>query len=335
MNFSEIIGHDAIKKNLADTVKSKKVSHAYIFDGPKGVGKQKTAIAFARAVLCENYTSDLCGECNSCRLTHNLVHPDLKVLDLTIDEDGKQKASISVEAIRAFKQEVYLKPFYGGRKIYILENAEKMTTEAQNAMLKIFEEPPAYITIILICDGLTRILSTIRSRAVIYKFPALKPDELESYLDKYHGETENKKIYSSISGGSISKMLELISDEESLEFRKKILNAFVKLLKESDRSSVSSLFGNFMNSQENAIDIINMLSLYTMDIAYLKNAQRELVTNIDMINELEGAVNSLNVKNIYNIEKILAALYERCMSNANYKLAVLSGLIKIWEEIHD
>ncbi len=335
MNFSEIIGHDNIKKNLADTVKSKKISHAYIFDGPKGVGKGKTAIAFARAILCENYTFDICGECNSCRLTNNLVHPDLKILDLTIDEDGKQKASISVEAIRNFKQEVYLKPFYGGRKIYILENAEKMTTEAQNAMLKIFEEPPSYITIILICDGLTRILSTIRSRAVIYKFPALRPHELESYLEKYYSETQNKKIYSNISGGSISKMIELISEGESLEFRKNILKSYIKLLKDSDRASVSPLFGSFMSSQDSAIDIINMLSLYTMDIAYLKSSRKELVTNVDMINELQAAVKFLSVKNIYNIEKILSALYERCMSNANYKLAVISGLIKIWEEIHD
>ena len=335
MNFNEIIGHDSIKKNLADTIKSVKSGHAYIFDGPSGVGKKKTAIAFARGILCENYKDDLCGECNSCRLTKNLVHPDLKILDLTIDEDGKQKASISVEAIRNFKQDVYLKPFYGGRKIYILENAEKMTTGAQNAMLKIFEEPPSYITIILICDGLTRILSTIRSRAVIYKFPALRPNELEVYLDKHLSETENKKIYSNISGGSISKMIELVSDGESLEFRKRILRGFVKLLKISDRASISNLFGSFMGASESAVDIINMLTLYTMDIAYLKTGRTELVTNVDMMEELSEAKELISIEKIYNIEKKLSALYERCMSNANYKLAVVSGLIKIWEEIHD
>ena len=335
MNFNEIIGHDSIKKNLADTIKSGKSGHAYIFDGPSGVGKKKTAIAFARGILCENYKDDLCGECNSCRLTNNLVHPDLKILDLTIDEDGKQKASIPVDAIRNFKQDVYLKPFYGGRKIYILENAEKMTAEAQNAMLKIFEEPPSYITIILICDGLTRILSTIRSRAVIYKFPALRPNELEAYLDKHLSETENKRIYSNISRGSISKMIELVSDGESLEFRKRILRGFVKLLKISDRASISNLFGSFMSSQESAVDIINMLTLYTMDIAYLKTGRTELVTNVDMMEELSEAKELISIEKIYNIEKKLSALYERCMSNANYKLAVVSGLIKIWEEIHD
>lgn len=334
MNFNEIIGHDRIKKNLSDTVKTKKISHAYIFDGPSGIGKEKTAVAFARGILCESYSENICGECNSCRLTKNLVHPDLKILDLTVDEDGKQKASISVEAIRSFKQEVYLKPFYGGRKIYILKNVEKMTTEAQNALLKVFEEPPSYITIILICDGLTRILSTIRSRAVIYKFPALKPSELESYLDKYMKDTENKKVYSSISGGSISKMIDLISDEESLEFRKKVLEGYTKLIKDSSRASVSNLFGSFMNSQDKAIDIINMLTLYTIDIAYIKTFRNELVTNVDMSGELKTMAELMSIENIYNIEKKLSALYERCMSNANYKLAVVSGLLKIWEEIH-
>ena len=90
-----------------------------------------------------------------------------------------------------------------------------------------------------------------------------------------------------------------------------------------------------MGASESAVDIINMLTLYTMDIAYLKTGRTELVTNVDMMEELSEAKELISIEKIYNIEKKLSALYERCMSNANYKLAVVSGLIKIWEEIHD
>ena len=175
MYFKDVIGHKSIIENLISTVKSKKVSHAYIFDGTDGVGKKLVARVFASAILCDSFDGDLCGNCKSCHLTLNDSHPDLKVIDMTIGEDGKQKASISVESVRQFKKDVYLKPFFSDKKIYILENAEKMTTEAQNAMLKIFEEPPSYVTIILICNGLSGILSTIKSRAVTYKFPPLHP----------------------------------------------------------------------------------------------------------------------------------------------------------------
>ena len=246
MNFGEIIGHSFIKESLIDTVKSGKVSHAYIFNGNEGIGKKSLAITFARAILCDNFSSDMCEECNSCRLSVNNVHPDLKVVDYTIGEDGKQKASISVEAIRQFKQEVYLRPFYKDRKIYILENAEKMTTEAQNAMLKIFEEPPAYITIILICNGLSKILTTIKSRAVIYNFSGLKPKELEMYFDKYYNNSDNKDIYSRISDGSISKMIDLITKEESLPFRKSVLDAFNSIVVKHETTSINSLFDIFM-----------------------------------------------------------------------------------------
>lgn len=335
MNFKEIIGHDFIKSGLIDTIKSKKISHAYIFDGSEGIGKLKCAKIFASGILCEDFSSDLCGVCNTCRLTKGDVHPDLKVLDLSIGEDGKQRASISVESIRQFKKEVYLKPFYNGRKIYILENAEKMTVEAQNAMLKIFEEPPSYITIILITNGLSKILTTIKSRAVIYKFSNLNPKELENYLNKYYNNIDNKNVYANISGGSISKMIELISDEESLKFRDKVLDAFFELINNSNKTAVNALFDIFMKNKDLKSDIIKLMSLFVMDIAYIKASNDKAVVNVDIMDKLSLLVTKLSIKNVFNIEKILADLNEQLTKNANYKLAVLNSILNIREEIHD
>lgn len=334
MYFKEVIGHKAIVQNLINTVSSGKISHAYIFDGADGIGKEKTAKIFAEAILCENFKDELCGECRCCHLTFNNSHPDLKVLDLTIGEDGKQKASISVEAIRELKKDIYLKPFFSKRKIYILENAEKMTVEAQNAMLKIFEEPPSYVTIILICNGLTKILSTIKSRAVTYKFPNLKPKELENYLNTYYNDIENKNIYANISDGSIGKMISLISDEDSLNYRKEILTAFLKIVKRSVAVSINDMFDIFMKNKDDRFGILNLISVFVFDMAYIKTKNKDRVVNIDYIKDIEAVIGNVSLTNVYNMEKILADASEKISKNANYKLAVINTLIKLREEIH-
>lgn len=331
MFFNEIIGHGSITENLINTVSSGKVSHAYIFDGADGIGKKKTAKIFAQAILCEKFENEICGDCKACHLSFNDSHPDLKILDLTIGDDGKQKASISVEAIRQLKKDVYLKPFFAEKKIYIIENAEKMTAEAQNAMLKIFEEPPSYITIILICNGLSKILSTIKSRAVIYKFPSLKPKELEKYLNKYYNDMDNKNIYASISGGSVGKMLELISDEDSLNYRKEILSATLKLIKNEASTSFNDLFDIFMKNKDDKLNIISLISVFIFDIAYVKTDNKDKIVNVDYINELEELGKNITLENVRAAEGLLAVLSEQVSKNANYKLAVLNTLIKLSE----
>ena len=284
--------------------------------------------------MCENFGGEICGECRCCHLTFNSSHPDLKVLDLTIGDDGKQKASISVEAIRELKKDVYLRPFFSKRKIYILENAEKMTVEAQNAMLKIFEEPPSYVTIILICNGLSKILSTIKSRAVTYKFPNLKPKELENYLNTYYNGVENKSIYANISDGSIGKMLSMILDEESLSYRSGILTAFLKIVKNAVSVSINDLFDIFMKNKDDRFNILNLISVFVFDMAYIKTKNKERVVNIDYIKEIEAVIGNISLTNVYNMEKILAEASEKISKNANYKLAVMNMLIKLREEIH-
>ena len=334
MYFNEIIGHERIIENLISTVKLGKISHAYIFDGADGIGKEKTAKIFAEAILCEDFKGELCGECKSCHLTFSETHPDLKVVDLTIGEDGKQRASIPVEAVRQLKKDVYLKPFFSKKKIYILENAEKMTVEAQNAMLKIFEEPPEYVTMILICNGLSKLLSTIKSRAVIFKFPNLKPKELEKYLNTYYNDIDNKSIYTNISDGSISKMMSLISDEQSLNFRESVLKSFIKLLKSDSTVSFNDLFDIFIKNKDERADIISQLSIFAFDIVYAKTGNISKIVNVDYKNEIEEIAGKLSLSNIYNIEKIISVFSEQVNKNANYKLAVLNTMINIKEEIY-
>lgn len=334
MYFSDIIGHENVKENLKNLVRSGKAGHAYIFTGPKGTGKYKTALAFANALMCEDFTDDSCGNCKDCHLIFANAHPDLKAEDYSSDAEGKVKASISVEAVRGFKTDVYLKPFYSKRKIYILDNADKLTTEAQNALLKIFEEPPLYATVILICHNLSKMLPTIISRAVLVKFSALSPEELEIYLDKYYNDIGGKSIYSRISNGSVATMIKNIEDENALELRKSVLDGLIEIFTTRRETSVNSLFGVFMKNEDKKNEIIGYISSFVMDCLYYKTRVEENIVNTDMILEISLIVREIKIGEVLEIQKLLVRLSKKISENANYKLAVLDTLIRMKEEIY-
>ena len=281
MFFNDITGNKKIINALKTVIVNGKISHAYIFSGIDGIGKTTVAKAFAMGIMCENFTDDCCGECKSCHLIKSGSHPDINVLDLTVDEDGTKKATIGVEAIRGIKKDVYLKPFYGKRKIYILENAELMTVEAQNSLLKVFEEPPEYAVIILICSNINKILSTIISRAVNYSFDSLKPEEVAEFIAKNYSNYANKNVISQICGGSIKKAVELIEDEAGLELRKKVLTAFCNLLSGTSDTAINPLAEIFMQNKDLKLEIISMLSGFLSDLSKVTAGLCELVVNSD------------------------------------------------------
>ena len=154
-------------------------------------------------------------------------------------------------------------------------------------------------------------------------------------LDKYYNNIDNKNIYANISGGSISKMIELISDNESLKFRDNVLDAFYELINNSNKTAINPIFDIFMKNKDLKNDIIKLMSLFVMDIAYIKASNENAVVNIDIKDKLEFLVRKLSISNVFNIQKILADLNEQLTKNANYKLAVLNSILNIREEIHD
>ena len=331
MFFKDIIGNEKNQNALKTVIKNGKISHAYIMSGIDGVGKTTVAKAFSMGIMCENFTDDSCGECKSCHLIKSNSHPDIKVLDLTVDEDGTKKATIGVEAIRSLKKDVYLKPFYGKRKIYILENAELMTVEAQNSLLKVFDEPPEYAVIILVCSNINKILSTIISRAVNLRFDALKPAEILQFTEKNYSDFNNKKVISEICGGSIKKAVELIEDEAGLELRSKVLKAFFYLLLAESDTAINELAEILVQNKSINAEIISMLSNYLSDLAKVKSGHKELIMNLDFLNEIIRNSESMDINSIYEMQNELAEFNEYILRNANYKLVVIDKLIALHE----
>ena len=178
MSFAEIIGQEDAKNLLKNAVKSGNHSHAYIFSGEKGSGKMMLAEAFATMLQCENPADDACLECHSCKQSISRNNPDIIYVKR---EEGK--ANISVDVVREqIVNDVDIKPYSNKYKIYIVDEAERMNQQAQNAILKTIEEPPEYAIIILLTANHNAFLQTILSRCVLIQMKSVDTESIKSIL---------------------------------------------------------------------------------------------------------------------------------------------------------
>ena len=177
LNFQEIIGHDQIKEHFQKAIEYNKVSHAYILTGEAGMGRKSLANAFALTLLCEKGKSEPCMECHACKQVLSGSHPDL------IYVSHEKPGTIGVDDIRKqINDTIMIRPYSSYYKVYIVDEAEKMTIQAQNALLKTIEEPPAYAVILLLANNNTGLLPTITSRCVTLNFKPVRDEVIRKYL---------------------------------------------------------------------------------------------------------------------------------------------------------
>ncbi len=181
VDFDAIYGNQALCRTLGTRIADGSMAHAYLLEGPAGSGKQTFAFHLAAAICCTHPTRVPCGACNACKkiFARPVQSPDIYVLGL---EDGDKVRSIGVEAIRTLKNDVYVLPNELNKKIYIIGHADSMTVQAQNALLKILEEPPETVLFFLLCETRTALLPTIRSRVQCLTMERFDDDTLRTLL---------------------------------------------------------------------------------------------------------------------------------------------------------
>jgi DNA polymerase-3 subunit delta' len=173
--YENISGNAHIIDYLKRAVQHSTVSHAYIFSAGPGMGKRLLADTFAKALVCELAGPEPCGVCPACRAFENNSHTD--VIYVT-----SEKKSIGVDEIRGLNDDIAIRPYKSQYKIYIIPDAETMTPQAQNALLKTLEEPPLYGVILMLSDKLDNMLPTLRSRSIILKLQPLSDDAVRECL---------------------------------------------------------------------------------------------------------------------------------------------------------
>ena len=204
MNFDQIRGHQKILKLLTQVVHTKRLAHAYIFSGLDGIGKRLTALALAKNLLCSSGGGKSCGICSACIQVDRGSHPDLMMIE-------PEKGVITIDSIRNLKRALSRKSFSGGYKVCLIDDADKMNLQAENALLKTLEEPTPDTVIILITGKPYRLLPTVLSRCQHLKFQPLAPfDASELIMAGVAGvERDDALLMASLTGGSPGKAFTL------------------------------------------------------------------------------------------------------------------------------
>lgn len=210
MSLNEIIGNEKIKEQLIKTIQLGQTSHSYMFIGTEGVGKSLFAKELAHRLLCMGEGKKPCQTCKSCKEFISQNHPDFYELATT-------ENSIKIEQIRMLQSKILEKPITAQKKIYVIDDADKMTKEAQNCLLKTLEEPPEYVCIILIVSNENAMLNTIKSRCTKINFQPIEEDKLKQFLKEKYGIEANTPTYVKAWEGSIKKALKMNEHKELYE----------------------------------------------------------------------------------------------------------------------
>lgn len=226
MGFEGLLGNQRIKENLRAGIGRGRVSHSYLITGPEGAGKRTLARLLAAAILCKEAEKP-CLTCNTCRKVLADIHPDF----ITVDDP--EKKTVSVELIRQARADMYVQPNEADKKIYMIPRAMDMRVEAQNALLKVMEEPPAYGVFLLLADNPEKMLPTVRSRCVELRLESLPEDVLRKALQKEFPQADETAIDGAISqsGGYLGQAKQRLNEGVSLSLQ---TQAFVRSFAKKD-----------------------------------------------------------------------------------------------------
>ena len=325
--FKDIVGHEQIIEHLKTAIEMGKVSHAYILNGPDLSGKMMIAEAFARALLCEKQDPDGCGECRSCRQSDDRNNPDI----IYVKHDKPN--TISVDDIRTqLNNDIVIEPYSNQYKIYIVDEAEKMNQQAQNALLKTIEEPPAYAVIMLLTTNADSFLQTIRSRCITLNLKSVKNDVIKSYL-----MTEKKipdyqaDVCAAFAQGVVGKAIKLASSDDFNELKESALS-LIKRLDDIDLYEMGEAIKQISDYKLQVQDYFDLITVWYRDVLYMKATND--VNGLIFKDEVYDIKKQASKHSYHGIETIIEALDKaklRINANVNFDLVIELLLMTIKE----
>lgn len=264
-SFKDVVGHNDIINYIRNAVSMDQVTHAYILNGERGAGKKLVAKLFATTLLCEEGGPDPCNRCHSCRQAEGGNHPDI------IWVTHEKPNSISVDDIREqVNNTIMIKPYQGPYKVYVIDHADIMTPQAQNALLKTIEEPPQYAVIMLLTENAEMLLPTIASRCVMLKLRYIRDILIKKYLMETLKVPDYKAdMCTAFAQGNMGRAIMLANSEHYNEIREEAVQT-LKYIHEMELNEVIQAVNRISSYKLEISDYLDIMVVWFRDVLLYK-----------------------------------------------------------------
>lgn len=310
MYFDNIKGQEFAKKYMVNSLKKGNINHAYMFEGIEGIGKETFAQELAKILLDSKHLDNT---------------PDC----IRVKPDGN---SIKIAQIRELQSDIIVKP-HKKYKIYIIDKSEKMTIEAQNALLKTLEEPPEYAIIILIANNKESLLPTIRSRCEIIKFTPIPFMEIKKYLTNEGIDENRANLLASFSRGSMKKALELAQSNDFYEMKESV-QGYIETIMSKDLVEILDIPGKMETYKSDSISVLDMMINLFRDIMISKeNIDKSMIINADKIIFIQNISKKITYSQVAKIIDIIEETKIKIKGNCNFNVSIQVMSLNIYEVI--
>ncbi|MCM1040124.1 MAG: DNA polymerase III subunit delta [Ruminococcus sp.] len=325
--FTDIIGQEQLKEHLQNAIAMNKVSHAYIINGERSSGKEYIAKVFAAALQCEKGGTEPCGECHSCKQALSGNQPDI------IFVSHEKPNTVGVEDIRAqINNDIGIKPYSSPRKVYIMNEGEKMTVQAQNALLKTLEEPPEYAVILILTTNVEALLPTVLSRCVVLNMKPVSDHKVKKFLmEELEVPDYKANICVAFARGNIGKAKMLATSEEFEKVKEEAVT-LVKYINDMELSEIIKAIKKISEYKFDVTDYLDILSVWYRDVLLFK-ATKDANSLIfkDELQYIRKVADRSTYEGIETIVKALQQAKRRLEANVNFELTMELMLLTIQE----
>lgn len=325
MGFKDIVGNAGVKKILHRALKQKKLPNSLLFAGPEGIGKKRVALVVAKALNCLKKTADACEECTHCTAINHGNFPDVMVI-------SPAKDVLKIDQMRLLKDTAYLKPMAGRKRIFIVDEAEKMNDEASNSLLKVLEEPPSFSHIILVTSNPYRIIPTLKSRCQVLPFSPVPKEEIQKALEAKGFQPEKARIISLLVDGNLERALSLDWEEVRTQ-RNRAWSLFLALHK---REKAASLLKDFSMSRgiikEELEKTLEILASFCRDLILIKEqGDVRYLLNPDFEEDLREVARFIPLNQAMYFLSEMDFAIEAIRRNLNMNIMISSLFSNNWE----
>lgn len=328
--FKDIVGQESIISHMKNAIKLNKISHAYIINGEKGMGKKTIAKIFSMTLQCEKGGDEPCMQCHSCKQAISNNHPDIRWIT------HEKPSTIAIDEVREqINNDILIKPYSSKYKIYIVDEAEKLTVQAQNALLKTIEEPPAYGIIMLLTNNKDSFLQTILSRCVALEMRPVASTDIINYLrEKEKIPDYQAKMVVNFAGGNLGRAIRLASMEEFNELKDMVIRHLAGIC-DASVTDISGYVKEAATFKDNISEYIDLMVAWFRDVLIFKASKdiNQLIFKED-ISLIEKYVIRISYNGINRIFEAADKVVLRLRANVNFDLTIELLLMCIRENLY-